>query len=85
MSVLTVLIYSAAFLNALARIMPSEVQSHLSRRCVAIRRSKSAHSRACLYFDDGSTHEADIVIGADGIKSITRTQSMFLWSHVYVN
>ncbi|KZV60116.1 FAD/NAD(P)-binding domain-containing protein [Peniophora sp. CONT] len=71
---LTVINYSAAFLNALASILPDSVHSHLSKRCTAVRAAVDGSDRARLRFADGSTYEADVVIGADGIKSVIRTQ-----------
>ena len=56
-------------------MLPSGVHSHLSKRCVSVRRGERNAGRAVLLFADGSTHEADVVIGADGIKSAVRTQS----------
>ena len=44
----------------------------LNKRCVEIRTSITNPSRHVLYFQDGTSSEADVIIGADGIKSITR-------------
>ena len=67
--------YSAAFVNTLVGILPDNVRSHLSKRCTAVQAASDGSHRAHLRFADGSTHEADVVIGADGIKSVVRTQS----------
>ena len=67
--------YSAAFVNTLVGILPDNVRSHLSKRCTAVQAASDGSHRAHLRFADGSTHEADVVVGADGIKSVVRTQS----------
>ena len=41
-----------------------------NKRCVSVRRASSG--RQVLHFADETTYEADLVIGADGIKSIVR-------------
>ncbi|KAG6826524.1 hypothetical protein H0H92_015478 [Tricholoma furcatifolium] len=57
------------FLEALMPMLDSR-HVHLNRRCVSISTLPSgAH---LLHFADGSTHEADLIIGADGIKSVVR-------------
>ncbi|WP_369029010.1 FAD-dependent monooxygenase [Streptomyces adonidis] len=42
---------------------------HIGRRCVRV---EELPEGARLHFDDGSTHDADVVIGADGIHSVVR-------------
>ena len=64
--------YSAAFVNTLVGILPDNVRSHLSKRCTAVHGVSDGSYRACLRFADDSTHGADVVIGADGIKSAVR-------------
>lgn len=66
------MIFSAAFVNALARILPPLVRSHLNKRCVGVESSNVLGEGVMLRFSDGSTHEANVVIGADGIKSVIR-------------
>lgn len=43
---------------------------HFNKRCVSITNAKSG--RHILHFSEGDTYEADLVVGADGIKSVTR-------------
>lgn len=52
--------------------MPSDVRSHFHKRCVSV--TTVLGGRAEVRFADGSAHVADIVIGADGIKSAVRGQ-----------
>ncbi|MFM9557869.1 MULTISPECIES: FAD-dependent monooxygenase [Streptomyces] len=42
---------------------------HIGRRCVGVEELPDA---VLLRFEDGSVHEADVVIGADGIHSVVR-------------
>lgn len=42
---------------------------HLNKRCASV---ETFDDNNIIHFSDGSTYEADLVIGADGIKSIVR-------------
>ncbi|KAG6873982.1 hypothetical protein C0995_007938 [Termitomyces sp. Mi166 len=42
----------------------------MEQRCISV--STSSSGSHVLHFADGSTHEADLVVGADGIKSMLR-------------
>ncbi|KAH9486379.1 Salicylate hydroxylase [Psilocybe cubensis] len=44
---------------------------HFNKRCIAVEEIESG--RLLLRFSDGTFHETDLVIGADGIKSTIRT------------
>ncbi|VDB95787.1 unnamed protein product [Peniophora sp. CBMAI 1063] len=65
-------LHRAAFLEALSRVLPPLVKSHFNKRCVGIESSAAAADCVLLRFSDDSTHEADVVFGADGIKSTVR-------------
>ncbi|KAI0363144.1 FAD/NAD(P)-binding domain-containing protein [Pilatotrama ljubarskyi] len=62
-------IHRAAFLNALVGFV-DPTTCHFNKRCVGI--SEPSPKRVILHFSDGTTHEADVAIGADGIKSSVR-------------
>ncbi|KAJ7789406.1 salicylate hydroxylase [Mycena olivaceomarginata] len=63
-------IYRPAFLAAVLPLLPDSSATHFNKRCTSI--STTASGSQCIHFADGTTHEADLVIGADGIKSISR-------------
>ena len=58
--------------GTLADLLPSTVQSHFQKRCIGV--TSASDGRAEVRFADGSSHVADLVIGADGIKSAVRSQ-----------
>jgi len=62
-------IYRPAFLDALVPFLDSGV-TKFNKRCVSVGRASSG--RQVIHFADHTTYEADLVIGADGIKSIVR-------------
>ncbi|KAJ3830353.1 hypothetical protein F5880DRAFT_1516069 [Lentinula raphanica] len=62
-------IYRPAFLDALIALLdPSVIR--FQKRCTSI--NISATGKHTLHFSDGTTHEADLIIGADGIRSVAR-------------
>ncbi|KZV73542.1 FAD/NAD-P-binding domain-containing protein [Peniophora sp. CONT] len=65
-------VHRASLIKALASLLPSSVRSHFRMRCVGV--TAAPNGRAEVRFADGSVHAADIVIGADGIKSVVRGQ-----------
>ncbi|KDR85599.1 hypothetical protein GALMADRAFT_373240 [Galerina marginata CBS 339.88] len=79
-------IYRPAFLDAMAPMLDPSV-THFNKRCIAVERGIS--DRPLIRFSDGTTHEADLVIGADGIKSTTRNavigggENRLGWSGTY--
>jgi len=63
-------IYRPVFLDALLPLMDPKA-AHFNKRCVSISTLPSGINR--IHFSDGTTHDADLVIGADGIKSTSRS------------
>ncbi|KAJ3802246.1 FAD/NAD-P-binding domain-containing protein [Lentinula aff. detonsa] len=62
-------IYRPAFLEAvLALLDPSIIM--FRKRCTSLDVSETG--KHILHFADGTTHEADLVIGADGVRSVAR-------------
>ena len=61
--------HRADLLDVLAAAVPSGVVS-LGARCVS---AETAGETAVARFADGSTAEADVIVGADGIHSAVRT------------
>ncbi|VDB92184.1 unnamed protein product [Peniophora sp. CBMAI 1063] len=64
--------HRAAFLDVLSHLLPTNARSHFNKRCVSVYTDQEGRVR--LRFTDDTVHEADVVIGADGIKSVVRTQ-----------
>ncbi|KAF9011066.1 hypothetical protein BDQ17DRAFT_1405602 [Cyathus striatus] len=62
-------IYRPAFLDALLPLVENS-SIHFNKRCVSVKQTLT--NSHILQFADGSMHEADLVIGADGVKSATR-------------
>ncbi|KAF4611487.1 hypothetical protein D9613_004134 [Agrocybe pediades] len=62
-------LYRPTFLEALMPLLdPKHIQ--FNKRCTSVERLPSG--RHLLRFSDYTTHETDLVIGADGIRSVTR-------------
>ncbi|KAI0784966.1 hypothetical protein C8Q75DRAFT_723504 [Abortiporus biennis] len=64
-------IHRASLLNALVGSIDSKI-THFNKRCVGVSPSTSNPSQVVIQFEDKTFAEADIVVGADGIKSIVR-------------
>ncbi|KAJ3523154.1 hypothetical protein NM688_g8773 [Phlebia brevispora] len=64
-------VHRASFLDALVGHF-DQTRAHFNKRCTAVIPLKSNPSRYEVTFADGTSVEADIVIGADGIKSTVR-------------
>ena len=47
-------------------------RTHFNKRCTRVTHSPANPERLLVHFQDGTTHETDIVLGADGIKSVVR-------------
>ncbi|KAI0828968.1 FAD/NAD-P-binding domain-containing protein [Trametes gibbosa] len=64
-------IHRATFLDALIGLIHPE-NCHFSKRCMSIIESPTNPKRLLIHFLDGTEYEADVVLGADGIKSFVR-------------
>ena len=63
--------------------------THHDKRCTGITVSETTQC-PIVHFDDGTTHEADVVLGADGIRSAVRSAVMdhaskdpVVWGNTY--
>lgn len=65
----TSIVHRAAFLHELLADVPKE-RVHASKKLDKIHRNSDGS--ITLYFSDGTTHECDVLIGADGIHSTVR-------------
>ncbi|PBK76907.1 salicylate hydroxylase [Armillaria solidipes] len=61
-------IYRPVFLDAVVGLLDTSTV-HFNKRCVSI---ASTETTTVISFTDGTEHEADVVIGADGVRSVTR-------------
>jgi salicylate hydroxylase len=64
-------VHRAKFLGALVELVP-EGWAHFDKRLVSIEGKTAEGGKLILNFKDGTTAEADAIIGADGIHSHTR-------------
>ncbi|KIX01231.1 uncharacterized protein Z518_08956 [Rhinocladiella mackenziei CBS 650.93] len=62
-------VHRARFLDEIVKLVPREI-SRFGKKLVNI--TESQNRRMVMYFEDGTTAEADAVIGCDGIKSRMR-------------
>lgn len=68
---LTTIVHRAAFLTELLKSVPAE-RMHAGKKLVKVDSGTDEDGPLTLHFADGSTHECDILIGADGIHSTVR-------------
>ncbi|KAF2206737.1 hypothetical protein CERZMDRAFT_52467 [Cercospora zeae-maydis SCOH1-5] len=66
---LTSIVHRAALLKELLASVPAD-RMHASKKLKTV--DRSSEGPLALHFEDGSTHETDILIGADGIHSTVR-------------
>lgn len=69
---LTSIVHRAAFLRELLSTVPAE-RMHASKKLERVQRADGEDGPVTLHFADGSSHECDILVGADGIHSMIRT------------
>lgn len=67
-------IHRAALLDGLIeKLDTARAHTHFDKRCTSIADGADEHKhRYTLHFADGTTHAADVVLGADGIRSTVR-------------
>lgn len=67
-------VHRAAFMDALVQhVEPS--RAHFNKRCTHLTEGPGGKGTT-IHFQDGTTAEADVVLGADGIKSVVRRYVM---------
>jgi salicylate hydroxylase len=65
-------VHRAKFLDALVKHVPKEI-SHFGKRLKSLTDlPEGSKHKLKLEFEDGSTHETDVVLGCDGIHSKVR-------------
>ncbi|KAH8099305.1 hypothetical protein BXZ70DRAFT_943202 [Cristinia sonorae] len=63
-------LHRASFLNALVKNIDQK-HTHNRKRCTRVSQGESRRGPV-IHFEDGTAYEADVVLGADGIKSVVR-------------
>ncbi|CCL98087.1 uncharacterized protein FIBRA_00081 [Fibroporia radiculosa] len=64
-------LHRAAILDTWIKFVDPK-RTHFNKRCTGVSIAADSSSRSVVHFGDGTTYEADVVIGADGIKSTVR-------------
>ncbi|KAI0361038.1 FAD/NAD-P-binding domain-containing protein [Trametes cingulata] len=64
-------IHRATFLDALVGVVDPAI-CHFKKRCTSVTESPDNPQRLRVHFLDGTSYDADVVLGADGIKSTVR-------------
>ncbi|TFK80493.1 salicylate hydroxylase [Polyporus arcularius HHB13444] len=63
--------HRAVFLDALVGLVDPR-HTHFNKRCTSISEHPTSLGKLVVHFQDGTSHEADVVLGADGVKSAVR-------------
>lgn len=66
--------HRAEFLHVLEMYLPSHYRTHFGKRLLSYTDNPS--KPVTLYFKDGTSAQCDLLVGADGVKSVVR-QTMF--------
>jgi salicylate hydroxylase len=69
-ALLDLTLHRVSFIESLIPLLP-EKHVHFNKRCIDITHTASSELYQ-VHFDDGTYHEADLIIGADGIRSVVR-------------
>lgn len=71
------MLHRSDFLRAMQKEVPAPPQCtiHTSKRLVLLTQNDS-DGTVVLHFSDGSTSKADVVVGADGIRSVVRASML---------
>ncbi|KAK8124374.1 Salicylate hydroxylase [Apiospora kogelbergensis] len=64
-------VHRAHFMDEVSQVIPKD-RCHFRKHLDRIEETGGANGRVKMFFHDGSTAEADAVVGCDGIKSRTR-------------
>ena len=72
--------HRADMVDVFVRHLPASCTIHTSKRLIKYTEPRHPGGAYVLHFADGSVAEADVIIGADGIKSKTRA-SMYEYAH----
>jgi salicylate hydroxylase len=65
-------VHRGQFQTILVNRLHPNCKTHLSKRLVSYTQSPDENEPVCLTFDDGSTATCDVLIGADGVRSVVR-------------
>ncbi|KZT08532.1 FAD/NAD(P)-binding domain-containing protein [Laetiporus sulphureus 93-53] len=63
--------HRASLLDALVQFLDPNT-AHFHKKCISLSTSERDPQRTTIHFADGTSYEADVVIGADGIHSSVR-------------
>ena len=66
------------------KLLDAQYSNH-NKRCTKV--EEGPNGCPVIHFEDGTTYEADVVIGADGVKSAVRSSvaepGAMIWSNTY--